>query len=305
MDLGKSDAPIDDKFLTELTSFDGFVLPTVYKELKKQIENLEVSERDVWICSFPRSGSTWTQEMVWMIVNNCDFEGAQIPIYERCLFLEKKGFRVYDSSGANPIEQINNRKDVQKPLVIKTHFTFKSLPKDISSELKKPKIIYVTRNVKDTCVSCYHYCKFIFDYRGDFSEFCELFLAGKVPYSPYWNHVMSYWQMRHNPNILFLRYEEMKSDLGGVIRRVSQFLEKPMTDEQIEVLIHHLTFETMTKNPAVNYTALHEPLRKVRPEGRFIRKGRIGDHKTIMSLDMQKKFDEWIESSLQDTDYSM
>jgi hypothetical protein len=33
-------------------------------------------------------GSTWTQEMVWMIVNNCDFEGAQIPIYERCLFLE-------------------------------------------------------------------------------------------------------------------------------------------------------------------------------------------------------------------------
>jgi hypothetical protein len=57
MDLGKSDAPIDDKFLTELTSFDGFVLPTVYKELKKQIENLEVSERDVWICSFPRSGN--------------------------------------------------------------------------------------------------------------------------------------------------------------------------------------------------------------------------------------------------------
>jgi hypothetical protein len=52
----------------------------------------------------------------------------------------KKGFRVYDSSVANPIDQINNRKDVQKPLVIKTHFTFKSLPKDISSELKKPKV---------------------------------------------------------------------------------------------------------------------------------------------------------------------
>jgi hypothetical protein len=57
MDLGKIDAPVDDKFLTELTSFDGFVLPTEYKELKKQIENLEVSERDVWICSFPRSGN--------------------------------------------------------------------------------------------------------------------------------------------------------------------------------------------------------------------------------------------------------
>jgi hypothetical protein len=94
--------------------------------------------------------------------------------------------------------------------------------------------------------------------------------------------------MRHNPNVLFLRYEEMKSDLGGVVRRVSQFLQKPLTDEQIKMLIHHLA---------------QIILRKLRPEGRFIRKGTVGDHKTIMSLDMQKKFDEWTASSIQDTDY--
>jgi hypothetical protein len=69
------------------------------------------------------------------------------------------------------------------------------------------------------------------------------------------------------------------------------------------MLIHHLDFESMKKNPALNYAAYHEPLRKLRPEGRFIRKGTVGDHKTIMSLDMQKKFDEWTASSIQDTDY--
>jgi hypothetical protein len=111
--------------------------------------------------------------------------------------------------------------------------------------------------------------------------------------------------MRHNPNVLFLRYEEMKSDLGGVIRRVSQFLQKSLTDEQIKILTHHLDFESMKKNPAVNYKAFHEPFSKLRPEGRFIRKGRIGDHKTIMSLDMQKRFDEWTATSIQDTDYSV
>jgi hypothetical protein len=116
---------------------------------------------------------------------------------------------------------------------------------------------------------------------------------------------LSYWQLRHNPNVLFLRYEEMKSDLGGVIRRVSQFLQKNLTDEQIKILTHHLDFESMKKNPAVNYEAFYESLRKLRPEGRFIRKGIVGDHKTIMSLDMQKKFDDWIESSIQDTDYSV
>jgi hypothetical protein len=28
------------------------------------------------------------QEMVWMIVNDFDFKGAETPIHERCLFLE-------------------------------------------------------------------------------------------------------------------------------------------------------------------------------------------------------------------------
>ncbi|KAH0818508.1 hypothetical protein GEV33_004283 [Tenebrio molitor] len=395
-------------FSVNVVPFDCFIPPSKYEELKEQIKNLEISERDVWICSFPRSGSTWTREMVWMIVNDCDSKGAQIPIDERCLFLEenilviaqkpmasfkevmrhnpnvlflryeemksdlggvtrrvsqflqktltdeqievlvhhldfeslknnpavnytpeherlgklrpkskiiRKGtedrnykkttLQIYNSSRINPIENIQNRKDLKNPLVFKTHLPFTLLPKQISSGEKKPKIIYVARDVKDTCVSYYHYGKFVWDYRTDFNEYCDAFLRGKAPYSPYWNHVLSYWQLRHNPNVLFLRYEEMKSDLGGVIRRVSQFLQKNLTDEQIKILTHHLDFESMKKNPAVNYEAFYESLRKLRPEGRFIRKGIVGDHKTIMSLDMQKKFDDWIESSIQDTDYSV
>ncbi|CAH1378608.1 unnamed protein product [Tenebrio molitor] len=51
---------------------DGFTLPKGCEEMKKQYDNLEFSEEDIWICSFPRSGTTWTQEMVWMIVNHFD-----------------------------------------------------------------------------------------------------------------------------------------------------------------------------------------------------------------------------------------
>ena len=29
---------------------------------------------DIWVLSYPRSGTTWTQEMVWQIANKCDFE---------------------------------------------------------------------------------------------------------------------------------------------------------------------------------------------------------------------------------------
>lgn len=34
----------------------GIMLPEKYKDLKKDIDELEVYDTDIWICSFPRSG---------------------------------------------------------------------------------------------------------------------------------------------------------------------------------------------------------------------------------------------------------
>jgi Sulfotransferase domain len=40
-------------------------------------------------------GTTWTQEMVWLIVNNCDFEAAkQKSLNERAPFLESVIWRI-------------------------------------------------------------------------------------------------------------------------------------------------------------------------------------------------------------------
>ena len=33
-------------------------------------------------------GTTWTQEMVWMIINNLDFEGGKVNLDDRCPFIE-------------------------------------------------------------------------------------------------------------------------------------------------------------------------------------------------------------------------
>lgn len=69
--------------------------------------------------------------------------------------------------------------DQPRPLCLKTHFPYECLPEQIQNNKKKPKIIYVVRNAKDTCISYYHHCKLMEGFRGDFDEFCRLFLAGK------------------------------------------------------------------------------------------------------------------------------
>jgi hypothetical protein len=67
----------------------------------------------------------------------------RVQLFVNLLFhlSRKTGLRADDSSSINPIEQIKNRKDVKKSLVIKTHLPFKLLPKKITSEVKKPKVI--------------------------------------------------------------------------------------------------------------------------------------------------------------------
>ena len=53
------------------------MFPTGYLSYEKEIRELEVRSDDVWISSFPKCGTTWTQEMVWNIMNNVDLDTAK------------------------------------------------------------------------------------------------------------------------------------------------------------------------------------------------------------------------------------
>lgn len=66
-----------------------WILPTSYADFADQIYNFEARPDDVFICTFPRSGTTWTQEMIWLISNNLDYEKAlNVQQFERFPFLE-------------------------------------------------------------------------------------------------------------------------------------------------------------------------------------------------------------------------
>lgn len=55
----------------------GVVLPKKFCEMSESILTLPVRKDDVWILSYPRTGSTWAQEIVWLLCNNLDFVGCK------------------------------------------------------------------------------------------------------------------------------------------------------------------------------------------------------------------------------------
>lgn len=113
---------------------------------------------------------------------------------------------------------------------------------------------------------------------------------------------MSYWTKREEYDILILKYEEMKKDLGPVILRVAEYLGKTLTSEQVSILKDHLSFENMKKNDSVNMELHCSMTRKLNNcEGTFMRSGTVGSYKVDMSEVMIKKFDEWTKENIAGT----
>lgn len=55
---------------------DKWVISAPYADWADKIYNFEARPDDVFISSLMRSGTTWTQEMIWLICNNLDYETA-------------------------------------------------------------------------------------------------------------------------------------------------------------------------------------------------------------------------------------
>lgn len=159
----------------------------------------------------------------------------------------------------------------------------------------KPKIIYVARNPADTAVSFFHHQQGLDSYRGEINNFSQLFMDGIVEHGPYQNHVREFWKIRNEKNILFLTYEEMKENLPAAIQKTCKFLGKTISDEEIQRMENHLSFDRMKKN-----NERHIPPEQLINMFRFYRKGKVGASKEELSQEILDKFSKWTKKEVGD-----
>ena len=72
----------------------------------------------------------------------------------------------------NSIEKVRNLES--SPRLIKTHLSYQMLPIQIKE--KKNRIIYVTRNPRDACVSLFNHFQVLNCYTGTFPDLVDAFL---------------------------------------------------------------------------------------------------------------------------------
>lgn len=122
-----------------------------------------------------------------------------------------------------------------------------------------------------------------------------------VHWSPYFEHIKDGWNHRHEPNVLFLFYEDLLKDLKGSLRKLAQFLGKPLADADLPKLLNHLNIKNFQNNPAINCHDLIDVKILTKDAQGFIRNGNIEKNCELTS-EMAELIDRWMEENLKDTD---
>ncbi|KAL9912495.1 sulfotransferase 1 isoform 2-T2 [Glossina fuscipes fuscipes] len=278
-------------------------LADTFKPVLDRVYNFAVYPDDVYIVTSTKCGTTWAQEMTWLILNNFNYQLARDnDIMIRSPFLEFNGVVT-----SLPNDTINEANRLQSPRLLKSHLPAMFLPREIWT--KKPKIIYVFRNPKDAAVSYFHHWCGMVGYKGTKEDFVQSYINGHVNFNPFWPHILDFWQMRHDSQVFFTSYERMKNDLASVIKDVCHFLDVRINDAQLGRLVNHLSFEKMQNNPSCNHAKEFESLRNA--AGReleqfcFLRRGIVGSHRDELSSNLIREFDEWIDSNLREYNLSI
>ena len=216
------------------------------------------SPSDIVVASYPKCGTTWLQNMVYLSLNEGVPLAAEQKMTEVFPHLEEVG---RDRVAALP-----------EPRLIKTHLPFPMTPYH-----PEARYIYVARNPFDCAVSFFHHTRGFpkhYDFReGVFEDFFECFVAGEVDFGDYFDNLMSWYAHREDPNVLFLTYEAMQLDTRGTVLSIGAFLgaDTIQNEDLVEAVLRHSSFTSMSENP--------ERWSSPRSEGRpaFIRKGMVGD----------------------------
>jgi hypothetical protein len=169
--------------------------------------------------------------------------------------------------------------------VIKTHLTKAQVP-----FVPEARYIAVTRDPKDSCVSGYHFLKSLAlgPLMPSVAHWVDFAVSPSFPDS--WaEHVAGFWAARHEPNVLFLTYEEMRKDHAGTVRRIAQFMGVELTPAEHASVVEQSSFAAM-KAAGGKF----EPGRVV-PWGQeraMMRRGVSGGSSELLTPEQQQRIDD-------------
>ncbi|CAN7988202.1 unnamed protein product [Ixodes hexagonus] len=289
---------------------DGFRVNKYFRtELYRSALKYQPQPGDVFVVTYPKCGTTWVQHIGYLILH----KGAPPPSgldFYRCN-------PFFEMFGAEAVEEMT------RPGLIKTHLPYHLLPQH-----PQAKYIYVCRNPKDACVSYFYHTRGFSGYEfedGRFEDYFDIYVEGENDFGDYFDHVLSWYAHRDDPNVLFINYEDMKRDPRKYVLKIAKFINSDcynmlQRNEQIlQDVLKYSDIKSMRQYGAENFRtffatplkennipfglkAYHEMAQRYPKKAGFIRKGIVGDCMQHLTPEMHSRMEDKILRKLSQTD---
>jgi aryl sulfotransferase len=243
--------------------------------------------RDVVVASYMKSGTNWMLQLAYQVVWRGEGEFASLHHVVPWPDEVTKGYAVpLDDHTISESSPTGRR-------VIKTHSPWSPIPKHPDA-----RYILVVRDPKDVFVSSYHFMKgaALGPLMPSVGAWYEMFLTPEFPPGRWAEHAHSYWSARHQPNVLYLTFKEMKADLEKTVVRVAEFLEIELTAEELRRVCERSSFDYMKRHDARFAPGVATPLSVLGTP--MLRKGQQGGSGELLSLAQQQRIDRCFQDVL-------
>lgn len=244
---------------------------------------------DIFICTPPKCGTTWTQAITAMLVFEKADHGEQPGVISPWI----------DANFA-PIEEYLGMVDGQAHRrFIKTHTPLDGIP-----YFEQCQYLVVCRDPKDMFFSLLNHQKNMSDEELSASLLPQSdstfqdWVSGSLDPDNFDTQTLetpihflkTYWEFRDQPNVHLFHYFDMKQNLRGHIANLARILNISLTDTQLDEMTQAATFENMQARGEQFAPGAGTGMWK--EEGAFFATGKNQQWKEKLSVEQIELFDE-------------
>ena len=252
---------------------------------RRNIAEYGESDADIHISTLSKSGTTWTQLILYQLTTDGDMDFDHLFDVSPWLWYAAQ-------------RQVKPAQTPQ-PRLLKSHDDYRRFKTG-----RRGRFVFVVRDGPDVCLSLFHHRRNFKRYAGSFEAHFEDFLYG-TEYN-WFDHLRPWLRNEYGLNMLVIRFEDLKNSFSDTVRTLASFCEVELDEQRLLKIRERCSFTAMKEHESrlgprnAHFEGVKDAPYEVKHPDQFIRRGEVGEGRACLTTAQLRAYRERFDRTLGD-----